>query len=142
MLIITLGITALNFATVWMFRPPGDMSIRGPLTITFIQAVVVMAVGLSISYLMTRMRRQQRSLEDANLRLSHYASTLEQLATSRERNRLAREMHDTLAHTLSGLSVQLETVKAYWDVDHDMAKTSLENALKPPGPVWKKPAGL
>jgi signal transduction histidine kinase len=130
MLIITLGITVLNFLTTWMLRPPGEMSIRWPLMITLIQAVVVLAVGFSISYLMTRMRRQQQSLEDANLRLSHYASTLEQLATSRERNRLARELHDTLAHTLSGLSVQLETVKAYWDVDHNMAKTSLENALK------------
>jgi signal transduction histidine kinase len=130
MLIITLGITVLNFGTIWMFRPPGNMSVRGPLMITLIQAVVVLAVSFSISYLMTRMRRQQRSLEDANLLLSHYASTLEQLATSRERNRLARELHDTLAHTLSGLSVQLETVKAYWDVDHSMAKTSLEKALK------------
>jgi len=130
MLIITLGITALNFATAWMFRPPGDMAIRGPLTISFIQTVIVLVVGFSISYLMTRMRKQQQSLEDANIRLSHYASTLEQLATSRERNRLARELHDTLAHTLSGLTVQLETVKAYWDVDHSGAQTSLENALK------------
>ena len=53
-----------------------------------------------------------------------------QLATSRERNRLARELHDTLAHTLSGLSVQLETIKAYWDVDSQMARSSLDKSLE------------
>jgi len=64
------------------------------------------------------------------MRLTHYASTLEQLATSRERNRLALELHDTLAHTLSGLSVQLETVNAYWDVDAPRARVLLEKSLE------------
>jgi signal transduction histidine kinase len=43
--------------------------------------------------------------------LGQYANTLERLATSRERNRLARELHDTLAHTLSGVAVNLEAIK-------------------------------
>ncbi len=34
---------------------------------------------------------------------------------SRERNRLARELHDTLAHTLSALAVQLEAVDSAWE---------------------------
>jgi signal transduction histidine kinase len=38
-------------------------------------------------------------------------------------------LHDTLAHTLSGLSVQLETIKAYWDVDQNMARSSLEKSI-------------
>jgi len=78
---------------------------------------------------MGRLRKQQRSLEEANARLTHYASTLEKLATSRERNRLARELHDTLAHTLSGLSVQLEAVDAYWTVDPKTARSLLDQSL-------------
>ncbi|MBO0706970.1 MAG: sensor histidine kinase [Candidatus Dormibacteraeota bacterium] len=35
----------------------------------------------------------------------------EQSAATRERERLAREMHDVLAHTLSGLTVQLEATR-------------------------------
>jgi signal transduction histidine kinase len=35
----------------------------------------------------------------------------EQMATLAERSRLARELHDVLAHSLSGLSVQLETAR-------------------------------
>jgi len=51
------------------------------------------------------------------------------LTISRERNRMARELHDTLAHTLSALSVQLETTRAYWNVEPDTAYEMLSKAL-------------
>lgn len=138
--LIILGITALNLGlmwfpmrTIWFYE--GDITFgtrwvfQGDITMTLIQTVILLAVGFSVSYLMSSLRKQQRSLEAANVRLTHYASTLDQLATTRERNRLARELHDTLAHTLSGLSVQLETVKAYWDVDNQTARFELEKSL-------------
>jgi signal transduction histidine kinase len=128
-LLIILAIAALNLGIIWSFpsREPGPF--RGALSTTLIQTVVFLAVGFFISFLMSRIRKQQQSLEEANLSLKHYASTLDQLATTRERSRLSRELHDTLAHTLSGLAVQLETVKAYWDVDRDMSHSSLEASL-------------
>lgn len=155
MILIVLGITGLNLGIIWLlpapgpapfpfpppgaapfpppgagpFPPPGPPPFQGALIVSLIQTVVFLAVGFSISYLMSRLREQQQSLEAANIRLTHYASTLEGLATSRERNRLARELHDTLAHTLSGLSVQLETIKAYWDIDQKMAHSMLDKSL-------------
>jgi len=126
---IGLEIAGLNIRTIWAFAPQGQLPFGGPFNVTLTQAVVLLAVGFSISFLMNRLRNQQQTLEAANIRLTHYASTLEQLATSQERNRLARELHDTLAHTLSGLSVQLETVKAYWDVDQPTARAMLEKSL-------------
>lgn len=128
-LFVILGIFGVNLGIVWSSAPPGTPPFWGWLVITLIQTVIFLAVGFSISYLMSRLRRQQQSLEEANIRLTHYASTLEQLATTRERNRLARELHDTLAHTLSGLSVQLETLKAYWDVDPGAARSILDKSL-------------
>jgi signal transduction histidine kinase len=128
-LLVILGIAGVNLGIVWSSAPPGTPPFWGWLVITLIQTVIFLAVGFSISYLMSRLRRQQQSLEAANIRLTHYASTLEQLATTRERNRLARELHDTLAHTLSGLSVQLETLKAYWDVDPKAASSILDKSL-------------
>jgi signal transduction histidine kinase len=68
-------------------------------------------------------------LARANAQLTHYATTLEQLATSRERNRLARELHDTLAHTLSGMAVQLEAAKTLWDMDPAQARDMLDQSL-------------
>ena len=129
MLLVILGIAGLNLGIILSFPSPGPAPFQGALNVTLIQTVVFLAVGFSISYLMSRLKNQQQSLEAANIRLTHYASTLEQLATSQERNRLARELHDTLAHTLSGLSVQLETVKAYWDVDQQTARSILDKSL-------------
>ncbi len=101
-----------------------------PLLAFLIQMVSFFLVGYFVSTLMRRLREQNVSLEQANAQLVHYATTLEQLAVSRERNRLARELHDTLAHTLSALSVQLETAKAYFDVDLGTAKELMEKSLQ------------
>jgi signal transduction histidine kinase len=129
-LLIILCITGLNFAMIWAFPPPDSHpGFGGAFTVPLIQIAVFLAVGFAISFLMTRLKNQQQSLETANRNLAHYASTREQLATSQERNRLARELHDTLAHTLSGLSVQLETLKAYWDVDKEAARSILDKSL-------------
>ncbi len=128
-LFIILGIAGLNLGTMWSSTEAGTPPFQGILAVTLIQSVVFLAVGFSISYLMSRLREQQQSLEVANIRLTHYASTLDQLATTRERSRLARELHDTLAHTLSGLAVQLETIKAYWDIDQQTARSILDKSL-------------
>ncbi|RLT41991.1 MAG: sensor histidine kinase [Chloroflexi bacterium] len=47
-------------------------------------------------------------LTDAHTRLQRYAEQAENLAVAEERNRLAREMHDTLGHRLTVSIVQLE----------------------------------
>jgi signal transduction histidine kinase len=129
-LLVILGIAGLHFGMIWSFTDPGSPPFLGGITVTLIQTIIFLAVGFSISYLMSRLKGQQQSLAEANTRLTHHASTLEHLATSRERNRVARELHDTLAHTLSGLSVQLEAVKAYWDIDPQKARSTLETSLK------------
>lgn len=47
-------------------------------------------------------------LQDAHEQLQAYAERAEELAIVKERNRLAREMHDTLGHRLTVAAVQLE----------------------------------
>ena len=73
---------------------------------------------------------QHRRLAEANERLAQYASTLEQLTISRERNRMARELHDVLAHTMSGVAVELEGVRAKLRVDPDYAEVLLSQSLQ------------
>ncbi|MDJ0924814.1 MAG: sensor histidine kinase [Acidimicrobiia bacterium] len=80
-------------------------------------------VGLFVVKLMGAQKAARRSL-------ASHSATLEHLATSRERNRLARELHDTLAHSLSGIAVQLEAVKSVWDDDPDQAQAMVTQALE------------
>lgn len=47
-------------------------------------------------------------LQEAHRRLQEYAKRVEALAVAEERNRMAREMHDTVGHRLTVAAVQLE----------------------------------
>ncbi|CAG0977297.1 partial Sensor histidine kinase LnrJ, partial [Anaerolineales bacterium] len=94
------------------------------------RTVVFLAVGYVISLIMKRQREQRQSLIEANRQLRHYAATLEQLAVTQERNRMSRELHDTLAHTLSGVAVQLEAVRSLWHSSPERAFSMLEDSLQ------------
>jgi signal transduction histidine kinase len=95
-----------------------------------LQSITLLLFGYCISVLTARLNLQRSELMEANRQLQEFASTQERLTISRERNRVARELHDTLAHTLSGLTVQLEAIKAYWAVDPAAARTMR------PGAPW------
>ena len=87
-------------------------------------------VGDVIGQLIETQRKQREKLLRANVQLNQHANTLEQLATTRERNRLARELHDTLAHTLSGLIVSLEAIKIKLGEEREDIKVLLTHALQ------------
>jgi signal transduction histidine kinase len=123
------GIALFTLGLHLFFFRPGGASLLPPVTVVVIQTISFLVVGYFISTLMRRLKQQRDSLAQANAQLTDYAATLEELTISRERNRMARELHDTLAHTLSALSVQLETVKAYWDVDSAAAQQMLDRSL-------------
>ena len=122
------GVALFSTGLYWWLGQDGR-PFGPPMTLVMIQTISFLVVGYFISALIKRLKEQQASLARANAQLVHYAATMEDLTISRERNRLARELHDTLAHTLSALSVQLETVKAYWDVDPAAAKQMLDRSL-------------
>lgn len=88
-----------------------------------------LVIGKVVSTLMEAQRSQRQQLAKANRRLVRYASTIEQLSVTRERNRLAQEMHDTLAHTLSALAVELDALSTVWTPDASRARRILNHAL-------------
>ena len=92
-----------------------------------VQVVLFTIVGFVVVRLSAAQREQRTTLAEKNAQLSHYANTLEQLAVSRERNRMARELHDTLAHTLSAVSVQLGALEVLLDTDLDQARSHLRS---------------
>lgn len=116
--------------TLVTLNPLEGRNIAVYMFIAIIRTISFLAVGFFIHVLVTRLREQQESLRAANANLTHYASTLEQLAVSRERNRLARELHDTLAHSLTALSVSLEAAKAYFDIDREQTRDLIDKSLE------------
>jgi signal transduction histidine kinase len=53
------------------------------------------------------------ALAIAHSQLQAYSAQMEEMAAIRERNRIAREIHDTLGHSLTLLAVQLETATQF-----------------------------
>lgn len=127
--VLTMTMVGLRLSTRMMFFPKGDHFLSSVETY-IVQVIGFLLIGYFICYLITRLKEQNVSLQAAHTQLIHYASTLEHLAMSRERNRLARELHDTLAHTLTALSVQLETAKAYFEVDPAAAEELINQSLQ------------
>jgi len=95
-----------------------------------IQLILYLLIGYIVVRMMRIQRGQWRQLAEANARLAHYASTVEKLAISHERNRLARELHDVLAHTLSGVAVELEGLRAMMHRDPQQASALLDHSLQ------------
>lgn len=97
--------------------------------IATIRTILFLLVGNMITYLTHVQREQRMRLTETYNRLANYALTMEQLAISRERNRVARELHDVLAHTMSGVAVELEGVKTNLKINPDKADELLDHSL-------------
>ena len=67
-----------------------------------------------------------KQLEEANVRLRAFALEAERTAETRERNRLAREIHDTLGHTLTGIAAGLDACIVLVDAAPAVVKKQLE----------------
>lgn len=67
-------------------------------------------------------------LGQVNLQLQEYAVTVEQETLLNERKRLAREIHDTLAYTLTNLTMMLEAAKLMVNRDEKVLYEHLEQA--------------
>jgi signal transduction histidine kinase len=130
MVLYSIVINLFELSLVFAFTRLADPRVFTFNFIIIIRMVCFIVVGVFINQLISCLRAQQESLKAANNQLTHYAGTLESLTVSRERNRMSRELHDTVIHTLSGLSVQLEAIKAYWDVDAKTARTLLDHSLE------------
>jgi len=111
---------------IWWFRG----SLRGFVLSLFTRIAVLYGFPIIAGYLSDTWRQEHHALSEANRQLRGYAATIEQLATSRERVRLARAMHDTLAHTLAAMVIQLEAVDALYEVDPDAAQAQLGKASR------------
>ncbi|OGN81869.1 MAG: hypothetical protein A2X24_07625 [Chloroflexi bacterium GWB2_54_36] len=72
--------------------------------------------------------RLLKELTEANQRLREFALQAEDLATAKERNRLAREIHDGLGHYLTTIHMQIQAASAVSANDQKRAKTILTKA--------------
>ncbi|MFZ5966856.1 MAG: sensor histidine kinase [Bacillota bacterium] len=78
-----------------------------------------------IKELYEKLFQTAEELKVANIQLQEYADKSEKMAKIRERNRLAREIHDTLGHALTGIATGLEACMELFNIDIERTKIQL-----------------
>jgi signal transduction histidine kinase len=128
-------VLSLTLYQTWIASQLAGLPLSVNLGWLVLQAAMMLIVGYIIVQLVSIQREQRSALAQAyeqqaaaNRQLQQYAATLEELTISRERNRLARELHDTLAHSLSAVAVQLEAVRSLWRIDPSRSRKILDEA--------------
>lgn len=79
-----------------------------------------------VNFLYSKLSSVNGELQNANVRLQKYAVMKEKMGETKERNRLAREIHDTLGHTLTGLAAGIDACIATIDYSKSATKQQLE----------------
>ena len=100
-------------------------------TICEITNMVLFLIYIVILMMKDRRERERikllnEQLQKANEQLHEFAQEKELMGETKERNRLAREIHDTLGHILTGISVGIDAVLVLMDIAPDKAKEQLE----------------
>ena len=72
-----------------------------------------------------RIRELNDQLKEANIRLADYSAKSALMAQTQERNRLAREIHDTIGHSLTGIVTGIEACLVIFDTDRELVKSQL-----------------
>ncbi|MEN8444103.1 MAG: sensor histidine kinase [Cyanobacteria bacterium J06555_13] len=70
------------------------------------------------------------SLEASHKQLKQYSAQVADLAATEERNRLARDIHDSLGHHLAAINIQLEKANAYRKRDPSRAHEAVNHAQR------------
>jgi signal transduction histidine kinase len=121
--------------------------------------VAAVTFGVVLAELLVREQQAREQLAAAHTQLRGYAAQAEQLATTEERNRLARDIHDGLGHHLTVVQMQLQAARAVLDSDPGRSGSLLVKAqrqteealaevrrsvaaLREPGPARPVPEGL
>jgi NarL family two-component system sensor histidine kinase YdfH len=106
--------------------------------ITWLSAAVPIAIFVTLYVALYNRQAEAREqaqslaveLKSANQQLTEYAARVEDLTIANERQRMARELHDTLSQGLAGLILQLEAADAHLtNSRNDKAHSIVGNAM-------------
>lgn len=119
------GMHALNVGSACLLLLPNDKATF--YLFMFLGALVFVLVFTELLANELRLREQ---LSAASEKLAAYAAQAEELATHNERNRIARELHDSLGHTFTTTHVHLLVAERELESSPQRAQIALATAQR------------
>lgn len=112
--LIAAGVLWLSSSLAFSLRMQAwDLNTQLTLLVSFASFVGVTVAIRELALAHMALADSNAELAAAHTQLQEYSAQVEEIAAIRERNRIAREIHDTLGHSLTILAVQLETATQY-----------------------------
>jgi signal transduction histidine kinase len=123
MLLLSKPIGAIRIA-VWDWRLSNILMF----SLTLVFALLLINALLSERQSRSQLEIAHQELAETHAQLRQYALRIEDQATLQERNRIAREIHDGLGHTLAAQTIQINNALLYWQSDLTQAVAFLKQA--------------
>ncbi|MGX6607271.1 sensor histidine kinase [Micromonosporaceae bacterium Da 78-11] len=135
--IVVIASMFLWLATAWLLAhddmpaggPPGSSGELPPLLASIVNQVIVNILIFGFAYLFGETAwlaaRRRRQLEDQAEQLRVARGQAEERAVFGERVRIARELHDVVAHHVSVMGIQASAARRAMDKDAGKARTAL-----------------
>lgn len=131
---------ALTWKYIYIASVSPDL-LRMPQMIVSISLYLLVAVILWLSIRLSREKQQMEALNQTleerqlllsktNERLESLMDEVETLTVFRERQKMAREIHDTVGHELTALTMKLELSKYFSKTDQEKGLSLLEESIE------------
>ncbi|MGB8699035.1 MAG: sensor histidine kinase [Thermosynechococcaceae cyanobacterium] len=137
--VVVLGLALVSYSTLVVSRPIIPAKIIATTWEWRLSHLLLFGLTLVFALLLINAlfaeRKSREQLEDVHeqlaksyVQLRQYALRIEDQATLKERNRIAREIHDGLGHTLSAQTIQINNAILFWNSDPEQSFSFLKQA--------------
>ncbi len=141
--LIVAGVAFMSFLLALFLRvrvegrePPPMVQEQLKFTFLLLKLNFALSFGLALVFVLLLInallveRQSREKLTLANEQLRQYALRIKDQVTLQERNRIARDIHDSLGHSLTALNIQLEGALKLWQANPVRAQTFLTEAKR------------
>lgn len=119
----------IKFGELLLIQPSaGNIAMSTFFAVTQLLLILVFSLYREFREESIRNKELYEELLITNLQLKQYSEELKHLTKLQERSNIARDLHDTLGHELTGLIMQMEMVTRLLDQDPQKGRSILEEA--------------
>ena len=113
-------------------------ALRGDVTGEYFGVLPAVVLPTVVGRVVRRLREQTAQLAELTVHLERERERAEHAAVAEERGRIARELHDVVAHGVSVIAIQADAAEAALDRDPELARRRCARSAARPRRRWRR----